>query len=593
MVAAASGRASSSTTTTRGDVVIVHASSESSTSSSGDDSQVEEKSGKHEDAAAGGVFGFLASLKPLLGQLIPMATMFYWMALANGILDALKDTLVVTAFGGAEQIPYLTVYAVLPSSLAFVAIFSKFSARWGREKLFYMFLGFFMAFFAVFTTMLYPNASVLHPVAASQALVSSLPQGLAGGIAVLTNWTYTLFYVASELWGDVILSLLFWGMANETTRLQDAGVIYPLLGVGANLAQASSGALMKWVSGTWKPNVGPGEDVWGMKMKLLMGIVMLCGVGIAATHAYIMHKARRADGGVQAAKDAAAVAAAQKEHAAEQKAARERLAAGKNPEKKKKKTGLVDAVRFVIRTPEVLCLAIMSIAQGLSSILFQVAWKGQLRILHPSPQGYSAFMGDVQLASGFLTCALMLLAPWLFKKLGWAGTLGVTPKAACFLGWTFFGASIWIAKSGHLVQSSPWLVWLAYGGSLLYVIERAAKFSLFKPAEEMVYITLNEESRTKGKAAVDVLGAQVGKTGGSFMQQGLLLAFGSIVAALPCLMIGHTYIVIMWLWAVKRLDKMHGAELEMMEDGAHHHKNNNQDEEEEGEAGSSPAPAAA
>jgi AAA family ATP:ADP antiporter len=53
-----------------------------------------------------------------------------------------------------------------------------------------------------------------------------------------THWTYTLFYVSSELWGDVILSLLFWGMANETTRLQDAGVIYPLLGVGANLAQA-------------------------------------------------------------------------------------------------------------------------------------------------------------------------------------------------------------------------------------------------------------------------------------------------------------------------------------------------------------------
>ena len=261
------------------------------------------------------------------------------------------------------------------------------------------------------------------------------------------------------------------------------------------MAQASSGALMKWVSGTWTPSVAAGEDAWGVKMRLLMGIVMLCGVGIAATHAYIMHTAKRADGGAQAAKDAEAAALAREEHAAEQKEARERVAAGKKP--KKKKTGLVDAIRFVLKTPEVLCLAIMSIAQGLSSILFQVAWKGQLRILHPSPQGYSAFMGDVQMASGVLTCVLMLMAPWLFKRLGWAGTLGVTPKAACFLGWAFFGFSIWMANSGHLIQSSPWLVWLAYGGSLLYVIERAAKFSLFKPAEEMVYITLNEESRTK------------------------------------------------------------------------------------------------
>jgi len=28
-------------------------------------------------------------------------------------------------------------------------------------------------------------------------------------------------------------------MANETTRLQDAGIIYPLLGVGANVAQVA------------------------------------------------------------------------------------------------------------------------------------------------------------------------------------------------------------------------------------------------------------------------------------------------------------------------------------------------------------------
>ena len=78
------------------------------------------------------------------------------------------------------------------------------------------------------------------------------------------------------------------------------------------------------------------------------------------------------------------------------------------------------------------------------------------------------------------------------------------------LGWAFFGSSIWAAEGGFLVQASPWLPVLVWGGSILYVIERAAKFSLFKPAEEMVYITLDDESRTKGKAAVDVLGAQVG-----------------------------------------------------------------------------------
>ena len=38
-------------------------------------------------------------------------------------------------------------------------------------------------------------------------------------------------------------------------------------------------------------------------------------------------------------------------------------------------------------------------------------------------------------------------------------------------------------------------------GALLQVIARGAKFSLFKPAEEMVYIGLDDESRTKGAPA--------------------------------------------------------------------------------------------
>lgn len=39
--------------------------------------------------------------------------------------------------------------------------------------------------------------------------------------------------------------------------------------------------------------------------------------------------------------------------------------------------------------------------------------------------------------------------------------------------------------------------------------------------------------QVKGKAAIDGLGSRLGKSGASFMQQGLVLAFGNILNAAP------------------------------------------------------------
>lgn len=92
----------------------------------------------------------------------------------------------------------------------------------------------------------------------------------------------------------------------------------------------------------------------------------------------------------------------------------------------------------------------------------------------------------------------------------------------------------------------------------MYVFEKASKFALLKPAEEMVYLGLSEQQRTNGKAAVDVCATQVGKAGGSLFQQGLLMGFGSLAAAMPALLATHTSMVALWLHAVFSLAHHHG-----------------------------------
>jgi AAA family ATP:ADP antiporter len=44
---------------------------------------------------------------------------------------------------------------------------------------------------------------------------------------------------------------------------------------------------------------------------------------------------------------------------------------------------------FLTKSPQIQCLAVMALAQGLSTNLIEIAWKSHLHMLHPSPAAYS------------------------------------------------------------------------------------------------------------------------------------------------------------------------------------------------------------
>ena len=77
------------------------------------------------------------------------------------------------------------------------------------------------------------------------------------------------------------------------------------------------------------------------------------------------------------------------------------------------------------------------------------------------------------------------------------------------------------------------------------------RYALFDPCKEMAFIPLSPEEKTKGKAAIDVIGNPLGKSGGSLIQQVLLLSLGSLAAATPYLGGILGVVVIMWLRAAK------------------------------------------
>ena len=91
-----------------------------------------------------------------------------------------------------QVIPYLSVYAVLPSSLLFLFAYSSASQHLSRAALFNSIIGVFCAFFLAFAFVLLPNHATLHPDLAvlSQARTQ---QGAAS-----SNWRTTATCISKD-----------------------------------------------------------------------------------------------------------------------------------------------------------------------------------------------------------------------------------------------------------------------------------------------------------------------------------------------------------------------------------------------------------
>ena len=63
--------------------------------------------------------------------------------------------------------------------------------------------------------------------------------------------------------------------------------------------------------------------------------------------------------------------------------------AGEKGKGRKGKPSLREAFVYLTQSRQIRCLAVMALAQGLSTNLIEIAWKSHLHMLHPSPAAYS------------------------------------------------------------------------------------------------------------------------------------------------------------------------------------------------------------
>ncbi len=463
-------------------------------------------------------------------------TIFFLLTFIYNVLRTLKETLVVTAHGaGAEVIPFIKVWAMFPSAILMTFLFTWLSNRYTKERVFYIIMAIFLGYFTIFLFYLFPNTENLHLHKTADWLQQHLPVGFKGFTSMLRHWTFTSFYVMSELWSNIIVSMLFWGFIHQITKLEEARRFYGLFGLGINLSGIFAGQISIYLSQkAFNVNLPFGHTAWDQSLFMIMSLVLLCG-GAALAIFYWMNKVVLND----------ALTSPQEKINPEQ-AIQGRLS-------------LRQSFSHLLKSPYLLYITLIIITYNVSINLIEVLWKDQIHMLYPNASEYNMFINQVATWIGVVaTLSALFVSGNSIRFLGWTVTALITPLIVFLTSIVFFGLLFgreYLENSNMLVFGLAPLTLIVLTGALQNILCRSAKYTVFDSTKEMAFVPLSNECKIKGKMVIDGVCNRLGKSGGSVIHQSLLIAFSSFavsapyVAAILCLILGT------WVGAARLLGK--------------------------------------
>jgi AAA family ATP:ADP antiporter len=382
---------------------------------------------------------------------------------------------------------------------------------------------------------IYPYREALHPLESADYLQTILPAGFKGLISMYRYWTFTVFYVISELWSTIIMTVLFWGFANEITRLAEARRFYSVLAIASNFAAIVAGVTSVFVSqdGVFNPNIPLGNDAWEQTMMILVLLIIGSGLLTMAIFRW-MNKNVLNDPSY------------------------DDLHQIKRETKKKGKLSFKESLSYVSNSKYLICIAVIVVSYNLVINMVEVVWKDQLKNLFPSPSDYNNYINNLTAIQGVVSTLLALMLAKMINRMGWTWTALITPVVMIITCLGFFGILFYqdtlAAFFLSLVGMSP-LAIAVFFGSAQNCLSKACKYSVFDSTKEMAYIPLSHESKLKGKAAIDGVGSRLGKSGGSLIHQGLLMVFATVTASAPYVGAILLLVIVFWCIAVKSLGK--------------------------------------
>ena len=351
---------------------------------------------------------------------------------------------------------------------------------------------------------------------------------------LIAHWTSALYYIIAEVYSSVSIGILFWQYANDVVSVDQAPRFYPLFAQMSGLAPIVAGQyVVRYASRV--PDIST-------SLYRVTNLVTLCGIMICLfyrwSNMYIRRTEKKKENEEMMTTTTSTTTAATT------------TTTMKKKKKKKTKMTMIESTKFLASSEYLRLIATLVLGYGLSINFTEIIWKSCVKRQYPDPLDYQRYMANFSSIVGLSTCIVIFLGVHAIRILGWRIGALATPAAMGLLSVPYFLSILVGLDSPHRLRMA------VIFGTIQSLISKTTKYALFDPTTQMAYIPLDEESKVKGKAAIEVLGSRIGKSGGSLVQQVLVLMFGNIISAAPILAVLYYAVLGWWAYSANRLSSL-------------------------------------
>jgi AAA family ATP:ADP antiporter len=465
-----------------------------------------------------------------------MTGLMFCILFDQNIIRAMKDGIIVTNIG-PETITFLKFWGVMPASFMMAAIYVAMVNRMNGRKVFFLILGAFLIFFAIFGFIIMPNHESFHLNKNDVNLLVEQYPHFKWFILLAANWSFSLFYIIAELWPTTVFSLLFWQFANNITSVDESKRFYTLFGLFGQTGLYFSGIFLgelPVLSSYFKNYFFFAQDKGVISVQLSLILVIILGLCTILIFNILSSKMPNQQLTFKA--------------------------------KKKHKLSVSESLKLVVSSRYIRLIAILLFCYGAAINLVEGPWKATAGKVYPNTEDYFAFVGSYLKYTGILVIIFVVIGSNIVRYAGWLTAALATPVMLMSTGLIFFFSSNFDLThtmiASYFLLTDPIMIAVSLG-AVQNVLSKSTKYTLFDATKEMVYVPLDHEIKTKGKAAADLIGTKFGKSASAFLQTIIFSFFpyATYASISSILMVFFVIICITWIWCVRELEAEYSAKV--------------------------------